>query len=114
MGRHDGIQQALFLERDGNAEIEYLGERDGITVAFKTALERQLNKGIEDGTAPSIALPPNLIPDEGELSENEIVQKLKLVQFRSQGGWLYIGWNHTPDNATGATTAVDTPAIKSN
>ncbi|PCJ46885.1 MAG: hypothetical protein COA74_12575, partial [Gammaproteobacteria bacterium] len=37
------VDGQLILARDGKAEVEYMGDKDGITVAFKNALEKQLN-----------------------------------------------------------------------
>lgn len=107
--RKDG---QLFFERDGKSEIEYLTEeKDGKTVAFKTALERQLDKANDDGTAPEIPLPENLIPVDGELLKDvPLAKQLKLVQFRAVKGWLYLGWNYVAEGET-YTGPINTPAI---
>ena len=107
--RKDG---QLFFERDGKSEIEYLTEeKDGKTVAFKTALERQLDKANDDGTAPEIPLPENLIPVDGELLQDvPLAKQLKLVQLRAVKGWLYLGWNYVAEGET-YTGPINTPAI---
>ncbi|MCH2183750.1 MAG: hypothetical protein MK108_17265 [Mariniblastus sp.] len=107
--RRDG---KLYLERDGKAQVDYLTEeKDGKTVAFKTALERQLDKANDDGSAPEIELPENLIPVDGELLKDvPLARQLKLVQFRTDQGWMYLGWNYVPEGET-FDGPVNTPAI---
>lgn len=102
----------LYLTRDGKAEIEYMDAPDGKTVAFKSALERQLNKGVEDGTAPDIGLPRNFIPlDREPFVDSDIAYQMRLVQLRFEQGWAYVGWRQAPSEFSPATGPVDTPAI---
>ena len=107
--RKDG---KLFFERDGKAVVDYLTEqKDGKTVAFKTGLERQLNKANEEGTGPDVSLPENLIPVDGELLKDvPLAKQLKLVQFRAKNGWLYVGWNYVAEGET-YSGPVETPGI---
>ncbi len=102
----------LYLTRDGKAEIEYMDAPDGKTVAFKSALERQLNKGVEDGTAADIGLPRNFIPlDQEPFADSDIAYQMRLVQLRFEQGWAYVGWRQAPDEFSPAPGPIDTPAI---
>ncbi|MEE2825768.1 MAG: hypothetical protein VYE64_03985 [Planctomycetota bacterium] len=107
-----GRDGKIYLERDGKAQVDYLTEeKDGKTVAFKTALERQLDKANDDGSAPEIELPKNLIPVDGDLlKEVPLARQLKLVQFRTDRGWMFLGWNYVPEGET-YDGPVNTPAI---
>ena len=102
----------LFLERDGKPKVNCLtDQKDGKTVAFKTALERQLDKDNADGSPTEIPLPENLLPIDGDLLKDvAFAKRLKLVEFQSVDGWLYLGWNYVGEAET-YDGSVNTPAI---
>ena len=105
------VDGKLKLVRDGKAELDYLGTKNPKVVAFRSILNGKLNP--EDGDQQmSIDLPDNLLPIDqiDALKDNEFARGMTLVQCRSQDGWLYLGWNHTPKNYI-VQHMVDLPAI---
>jgi len=58
-------------------------------------------------------LPANFIPVElvPELAESPLAKKLRLVQFRSDRGWLYLGWNQESSPADSYGWIYDLSAI---
>ena len=105
------VDGKLKLVRDGKAELDYLGTKNAKVVAFRSVLNGKLNPKESDQQI-SIDLPENLLPLEqvDALKDNDFVQGLTLVQCRSQDGWLYLGWNHTPKHFM-VQHMVDVPAI---
>ena len=105
------IDGKLKLVRDGKAELDYLGTKNTKVVAFRSVLNGKLNPE-EGGQQISIDLPDNLLPIDqvGALKDNDFVRRMTLVQCRSEDGWLYLGWNHTPEHFV-VQHLVDLPAI---
>ena len=106
------VDGKLKLVRSGKAELDYVGEKKNATaIAFRSFLNGKLNP-VEGGEQISIELPENLLPiDQVEaLKDNKLARRMTLVQCRSEGGWLYLGWNYTPENLM-AQHSVDMPAI---
>ncbi len=106
------VEGKMYLFRDGDAVLDYV-DPERLTakiVAFKSFLETKLNK--EDAEQPGVLLPDNLIPvDEVEqLKDVQLARELRLVELRTQGGWLYVGWNHAPVGMY-FSAMTDTPAI---
>ena len=105
------VDGKLKLVRSGKAELDYVGKKNAAAVAFRSFLNGKLNpeKGSEE---ISIDLPDNLLPiDQLEgLKDNELARRLTLIQCRSEDGWLYLGWNYTPENLM-VQHLVDMPAI---
>ena len=92
--------------------MDYVGEKKNATaIAFRSFLNGKLNP-VEGGEQISIELPENLLPiDQVEaLKDNKLARRMTLVQCRSEGGWLYLGWNYTPENLM-VQHSVDMPAI---
>ena len=91
------VDGKLKLVRSGKAELDYVGEKNTTAVAFRSFLYGKLNPE-EGGEQISIELPDNLLPiDQVEaLKDNKLARGMTLVQCRSEGGWLYLGWNYTP------------------
>ena len=104
----------LRFVRDGQAEIEYLGQKRLETVVFRSVLIGKLNPedGGEDANKVSVELPDNLLPVDqfDALKDGEIANNLQLIQCRAENGWLYLGWKHRPANTFSAWQS-DTPAI---
>lgn len=102
----------LKLVRDGKATIDYVGDKkDAKAVAFRSVLDGRLNPA-DGGEQIEVDLPDNLLPlDQIEqLKDNEIAKQIKLIQCRSENGWLYLGWNYQPENAI-FQSQTDIPAI---
>ena len=107
--RKDG---KLKLVRDGKATVDYIDDKkDARAVFFRSFLEGRLNPK-EGGQQIEVDLPDNLIPIEEveALQESEVAKQMRLVQVRSENGWLYLGWNHQPEN-TYFAWQMDIPAI---
>lgn len=104
----------LKLTRNGNVDFAYPPEanRTPKLVAFRSFLNDRLNKDLE-GSDTDTDLPDNLLPiDEVEmLQDSPIAKRLQLLQFRSENGWLYIGWNLMPENGYAPNWVYDLPAI---
>lgn len=102
----------LYLLRDGKAELDYIQgqEKDAELVAFRSILARKLNP--EGQVEMQTKLPANLLPVEQfpALKDRPAARDLILSQFRIEGGWLSVGWNHTPDQMNNGRP-VDLPAI---
>ena len=80
-------------------------------VAFRSLLDGKLNP--KDGAEELVVdLPDNLLPiDEVEaLKDSDIAKRMRLVQCRSENGWLYLGWNYLAPNAY-PVWQYDVPAI---
>jgi hypothetical protein len=111
--QHDG---ELQLVRNGKAEIDYLDSesKDAKIVGFKSFLEGRLNPRDGDQFEP-VNLPANLLPiDKIEaLKDRPIAQRLQLSQCRSEGGWMYLGWNYVSEGGY-STQPADLPAIWTN
>ena len=105
------VDGKLKLVRSGKAELDYVGEKNTTAIAFRSFLNGKLNPE-EGGEQISIELPDNLLPiDQVEaLKDNKLARGMTLVQCRSEGGWLYLGWNYTPENLI-VQHLVDMPAI---
>ncbi|MFT5303166.1 MAG: hypothetical protein ACI814_003985 [Mariniblastus sp.] len=108
------IAGKLTLERDGDAEVDYLGAKNPKTVAFRSVLIGKLNPK-KGGQQVSAELPDNLLPIDqiDALKDSEVAQQMELVQCRMQNGWLYLGWNHRAQDST-SKSPMDLPAIWSN
>ena len=108
------VDGKLKLVRDGKAELDYVGKKTRKVIAFRSFLNAKLNPEDGDGEDQqiSIDLPDNLLPlDQLEsLKDNKFARRMTLVQCRSQEGWFYLGWNHTPENFI-VQHMVDLPAI---
>ena len=105
------VDGKLKLVRDGKAELDYLGTKNAKVVAFRSVLNGKLNPKESDQQI-SIDLPDNLLPIDklDSLKDSDFVRGLVLVQCRSENGWLYLGWNQTPENFM-VQHLVDLPAI---
>ena len=97
------IQQTssgLKLVRDGDAEIELTDpeKKDAKIFAFKSFLEDKLNSDAASSETNSIDLPANLLPvdDIEALKDSKIARDLKLVECKTESGWLYLAWRHAP------------------
>ena len=106
------IDGKLKFVRDGKAQLEFLDDDyPAAAVAFKSFLDGKLNpkEGVEQ---ISVDLPENLLPFEKveALKDSELVKRLRLVQCRSENGWLYLGWVYQPDCGYWSWQ-YDTPAI---
>ena len=121
-----GAEQ-LRLVREGRATVEFV--RPGVKTvaknAFRSFLEDVLNKNLREQAEPAegqgggadLVLPRNLIPTE-KLKDPALAERLELVLFRTEAGWLSAGWQLWPAPAPGHAAAVsaamvspDTPAI---
>ncbi len=125
----------LYLVRDGDTNVEFFepGQKSAKDISFKTFLERQLNADktqepnedngkkldklaappAEDDGIDGVELPNNLLPiDQLEgLKNSEIAKQFQLVELRTEGGWLYVGWKQV-NSPTLSQLTVDTPAIQ--
>jgi len=110
---HDDNGQLKF-GRDGKVRFEFLDPKrtTPALVAFRRFLDENLNKEMaaEDTETD---LPANFIPVElvPELAESPLAKKLRLVQFRSDRGWLYLGWNQESSPADSYGWIYDLSAI---
>ena len=104
----------LKFGRDGKVEFEYLDpERTTpALVAFRRVLDENLNKNL-DTEDTQTDLPANFIPIKQvpELEDSPVANKLRLVQFRSDQGWLYLGWNYESNPGEAMSWIYDLPAI---
>jgi hypothetical protein len=106
----DGV---LKLQRDGNVELEYLDKkRTPKLVAFRSFLDERLNSQAVTDEEPT-ALPANLLPIEQvpALQDSPIAKQLRLVQFRCENGWLYLGWNQEATPGASINWIYDLPGI---
>ncbi|MFK7766946.1 MAG: hypothetical protein AB8B55_06965 [Mariniblastus sp.] len=105
------INGKLKFVRDGKAELDYNGEKTPKVVGFRSALDGKLNPK-EGGQEIEVDLPENLIPiDQVEaLQDGPIAKGLRLIQCRTENGWLYLAWNYVPEFQT-QMGIQDTPAI---
>ena len=104
----------LKLKRDGKVDFEFI-DPDRTTpklVAFRRFLDERLNDQMESEDTETI-LPSNLLPvDEvAALADSPVARKLRLVQFRLDGGWAYLGWNHEASPASPSSWIYDLSAI---
>ena len=104
----------LKFGRDGKVEFEFI-DPDRTTpalIAFRRLLDQNLNKDL-DTEDTQTDLPANFIPIKQvpELAESPFAKKLRLVQFRSDQGWLYLGWNHESNPGDSFGWKYDLPAI---
>ena len=104
----------LKFGRDGKVEFEYLDpERTTpALVAFRRVLDENLNKNL-DTEDTQTDLPANFIPIKQvpELEDSPVANKLRLIQFRSDQGWLYLGWNYESNPGEAMSWIYDLPAI---
>lgn len=104
----------LKLTRNGNVDFAYPpgANRTPKLVTFRSFLNDRLNKDLEDSDTDT-DLPDNLLPiDKVEiLQDSPIAQRLQLLQFRSENGWLYIGWNLMPESGYAPNWVYDLPGI---
>ena len=110
---HDDNGQLKF-GRDGKVRFEFLDPKrtTPALVAFRRFLDEKLNeKMAAEDTEKEI--PANFIPVESvpELAKSPLAKKLRLVQFRSDRGWLYIGWNQASNPTDTYSWSYDLPAI---
>ena len=104
----------LKFGRDGKVEFEFLNpsRTTPALIAFRRLLDENLNKNLDtDDTQTDV--PKNFIPVDQvpELEDSPIAKKLRLVQFRSDQGWLYIGWNVESNPGDSFGWNYDLPAI---
>jgi len=104
----------LKFGRDGKVRFEFLDPKrtTPALVAFRRFLDENLNqKMAAEDTETEI--PTNLIPVDSvpELADRPLAKELRLVQFRSDRGWLYLGWNRESDPADSYSWIYDLPAI---
>lgn len=104
----------LKFGRDGEIEFEFL-DPDRTTpalIAFRRLLDESLNKSV-DSDDTDTELPKNFIPlkQVPALADSPIAKRLRLVQFRSDQGWLYLGWNHESNPGDSFGWTYDLPAI---
>ena len=107
------VNGRLKLVRDGKAELDYTDPENKTPkiVAFRSFLDGRLNpKDAVDQT--DVELPENLLPleDMEALKDSPIAKGLFLNQCRSEGGWLYLGWNYVPAGYY-FSGPVDLPAV---
>lgn len=110
--RNDNGQ--LKFGRDGKVRFEFLDPKrtTPALIAFRRLLDENMNEKMEaDDTETK--LPANFIPVElvPELAASPLAKKLRLVQFRSDRGWLYLGWNRESSPADPYGWIYDLPAI---
>jgi len=104
----------LKFGRDGKVRFEFLDPKrtTPALVAFRRFLDEKLNDKMaaEDNQKE---IPANLIPFElvPELADRPLAKKLRLVQFRSDHGWLYLGWNQESSPGESRGWIYDLPAI---
>ena len=78
-------------------------------VTFMSFLEGQLEKALDSAFEQDVLLPANLVPvDVMPKQFQDAAKKFLLTQFRSQQGWLYVGWSQ---ESLGRYMNVDLPAI---
>lgn len=81
------------------------------TVTFKTFLEDSLNALLEEAGDLDFQIPLNLIPsDNFDDALKRVADAMKLVQFKLQSGWLYLGWKYQA-NEQFMQLVTDTSAI---
>ena len=110
---HDDDGQLRF-GRDGKVQFEFLDPKrtTPALIAFRRLLDESLNEKSKTDDRQA-ELPKNLIPVKQvpQLADSEFAKKLRLVQFRSDGGWLYLGWNHESNPGDTFGWIHDLPAI---
>lgn len=110
---HDDNGQLKF-GRDGKVQFEFLDPKrtTPALVAFRRFLDENLNENMAaddtEAEVPANFIPIDLVP---ELNESPLARKLRLVQFRSDRGWLYLGWNKESSSAGSFGWTYDLPAI---
>lgn len=107
----------LKLKRDGKVNFEFIDPTRATPklVAFRRFLDERLNDQMENEDTETV-LPDNLLPiDEvPELADSPVAKKMRLVQFRIDDGWLYLGWNYEDSSQTATGWVYDLPAIERN
>ncbi len=118
------VGNELKMIQDGPAKIDFSepGIRTVDQITARTLIQDQLDALSEkDPFEQAIDLPANLIPikllDEIEGFEGkQEVQKFRLVQARSEYGWLSLGWSYNPQSLAMDFPVqgylMDTPVIK--
>jgi len=110
---HDDDGQLKF-GRDGKVKFEFLDPKrtTPALIAFRRLLDESLNEKPETDDRQA-KLPKNLIPVKQipKLADSDFVKELRLVQFRSDGGWLYLGWNRESNPSDSFGWIYDLPAI---
>lgn len=105
----------LKLVRNGDVDFSYEDPTKTTPkiVGFRSFLDGRLNRGPDAAEQKPIDLPANLLPlDKIEaLKDSPIAARLRLVQFRSENGWLYIGWNLMPEYGMSPAWVYDLPGI---
>ena len=104
----------LKFGRDGKVEFEFLDptRTTPALIAFRRLLDQNMNKDL-DTEDTETEIPDNFIPIDQvpELAEFPIAKQLRLVQFRSDKGWLYLGWNNESNPGDSFGWNYDLPAI---
>ena len=110
--RNDNGQ--LKFGRDGKVRFEFLDPKrtTPALIAFRRLLDENMNEEMATEDTES-EIPANFIPVElvPELAKSPLAKKLRLVQFRSDRGWLYLGWNRESSPADSYGWTYDLPAI---
>jgi len=104
----------LKFGRDGKVRFEFLDPKrtSPALIAFRRLLDENMNKEMAAKDTEAV-IPANFIPVElvPELAKSPLAKKLRLVQFRSDRGWLYLGWNRESSPADSYGWVYDLPAI---
>ena len=104
----------LKFGRDGKVRFEFLDPKrtSPALIAFRRLLDENMNKEMAAEDTEAV-IPANFIPVElvPELAKSPLAKKLRLVQFRSDRGWLYLGWNRESSPADSYGWTYDLPAI---
>ncbi len=104
----------LKFGRAGKILFEFLDPKrtTPALIAFRRLLDENLNENPKTDDREA-ELPKNFIPIKQvpQLADSELAKKLRLVQFRSDSGWLYLGWNHESNLGESYGWIYDLPAI---
>ena len=104
----------LKFGRDGKVEFEFIDPKrtTPALIAFRRLLDENLNENKETDQVET-DLPANFIPVDQvpALADSPIAKQLRLVQFRSDNGWLYLGWNRETNASEPFGWIYDLPAI---
>ena len=104
----------LKFGRDGKVRFEFLDPKrtTPALVAFRRVLDENMNEKMATEDTET-KVPENFIPVElvPELAKSPLAKKLRLVQFRSDRGWLYLGWNRESNPSDSYGWIYDLPAI---
>lgn len=110
------VNGQLKLVRHGKATVQFTepGQHSAEAITFRTFLQDNLDEALKgDPMENAFDIPADMLPTEYLENEQakELLSNARLVEFRSQDGWLTVGWNYKAPSTEPVVHIVDTPSI---